>query len=368
MLCPLLALPRAAHAADATTPSVDVPCFSASAWLEADLLFRRNPHWVGGDSASSVDLGAGRTLWLFGDSWVDPSGKHTRHGAHLVGNSIALQTGADPATATIEFYWGHARSTEPAAFFPGRGSERLWPGNGVRLGNRLLLFFNRVKSVNSGLGFASAGWAAAMVENIDASPSKWRVMPLTTTENPLGVIVGFAAAFTHGDYVYAAGSADPDKSHPVYVLRWPIDDVRRGTLLKPEWWAGDRHGWIADTASIRRRPIFENGQSELGIFFDQTSKRFLEVQTVGFGAADLAMRSAPSLTGPWSSPQVIYRPPEYTRPNASIYSAKAHPHLIGADVVLTYSTNSFQFAEHLTDSQIYYPRFVRLSRCPGVVR
>jgi hypothetical protein len=46
-----------------------------------------------------------------------------------------------------------------------------------------------------------------------------------------------------------------------------------------------------------------------------------------------------------------------------IYSAKAHPELAGADLVLTYSTNTFQFSEHLTDSLIYYPRFLRLTRC-----
>ena len=46
-----------------------------------------------------------------------------------------------------------------------------------------------------------------------------------------------------------------------------------------------------------------------------------------------------------------------------IYSAKAHPQLTGADLVLTYATNTFQFAEHLTDGSIYYPHFVRLTRC-----
>jgi hypothetical protein len=46
-----------------------------------------------------------------------------------------------------------------------------------------------------------------------------------------------------------------------------------------------------------------------------------------------------------------------------IYAAKAHPELTGADVVLTYATNTFEFTEQLTDSLIYCPRFVRLARC-----
>lgn len=109
--------------------------------------------------------------------------------------------------------------------------------------------------------------------------------------------------------------------------------------------------------------MFENGQSDLTVHFDETTQRFVEVQTVGFGPADVAMRAAPELTGPWTAPRMVYRPPEYNRPNVMIYSAKAHPQLTGGDVVVTYATNTFQFAELLTDSLIYYPRFVRLSRC-----
>ena len=47
-----------------------------------------------------------------------------------------------------------------------------------------------------------------------------------------------------------------------------------------------------------------------------------------------------------------------------IYSAKAHPALAGADLVVTYATNSTRFEEHFSDPEIYYPRFVRFSRCP----
>ena len=50
---------------------VEPPCFEAAAWREANQLFHRDPHWLGGDVASTVDLGGERTLWLFGDSWIE---------------------------------------------------------------------------------------------------------------------------------------------------------------------------------------------------------------------------------------------------------------------------------------------------------
>lgn len=356
---------RSGRLAGAAPPQgpVDPPCFEASAWREADRLFHRDPHWLGADVASTVDLGGGRTLWLFGDSWIDPTGSGSRRGARMVSNSVAIQTGADPSTATIAFSWGRAADGSPTALFPDRGGERLWFGNGVRVGDRLVLFFGRIISTNTGLGFESAGWTAVVVDNPDAEPSAWRITPLETPANPLGITVGFAAVRRLGEHVYAFGSEDPVKSHPLYVARWPAEDVRRGNLLRPEWWAGERLGWVGDSSTIPRWPIFENGQSELTIHFDSASGRFLEVQSVGFGAADVTMRAAPALTGPWTDPRTIYRPPEFYRPRIMIYAAKAHPELAGADLVLTYATNSFEFGDVVTDSLTYYPHFVRLERC-----
>lgn len=343
---------------------VDVPCFEASAWRDADRLFHSDPHWVGADVASSVDLGSGRTLWLFGDTWIDPSGKGTRSGARMISNSVAIQRGTDPTTAEISFYWGRGTDGKPAALFPDRGGEWLWFGNGVRVSDRLILFFARtIRNTGTGLGFEHTGWTAVMVENPDAEPSSWRIRQLETSTNPLGILVGFAAVLKLGEHIVALGSQNPVKSHPIYAARWPIEEVRRGNLMHPEWWAGELLGWVPDSSSAPRWPLFENAQSELSIHVDQTTQRFLVVHTQGFGPADLMMRAAPTLTGPWSAGRMVYRPPEYHRQNVMIYAGKAHPQLIGADLILTYATNSFQFSEHGTDSLIYFPRFVRLTRC-----
>lgn len=348
-----------------TGPSapVPIPCFEGSAWRAADSLFQRDPHWVGGDGASSVSLGDARILWLFGDSWIDPAGGRTRQGARMISNSVAIQTGTDPATASIQFYWRRAADGSPAPIVPDEAGERHWFGNGVRVGDRLVLFLNRVRATTTGTGFESVGWAAWMVDDPDADPSTWTMVRLSTPTNPLGVLVGFAAVLPLGDYVYAFGSQDPVKSHPIYAVRWPAQQVGRGDLAKPEWWAGDRLGWVSDSSPAPRQPLFENGQSELTVHRDTATERFLAFQTHGFGPADVMIRAAPTLSGPWSGPRMIYRPSDYYRPNVMIYSAKAHPELTGADLVLTYSTNTFQFAEHFSDALIYYPRFVRLTRC-----
>jgi hypothetical protein len=202
-----------------------------------------------------------------------------------------------------------------------------------------------------------------MVDNPDAEPSSWRAHELATPANPLGVAVGFAAVTRLGEHIVALGSPNPVKSHPIFAVRWPAEEVRRGNLLHPEWWGGELSGWVPDSSTVQRWPLFEDGQSELSVHFDEAAQRFLVVQTRGFGAADVTMRAAPDLTGPWSAPRMVYRPPEYHIPQVMIYAGKAHPELTGADLVLTYATNTFDLGEQLTDSRNYYPRFVRLTRC-----
>jgi hypothetical protein len=43
---------------------------SARPATELNTLFEKSDGWIGGDGATSVRLGPGRTLWLFADTWV----------------------------------------------------------------------------------------------------------------------------------------------------------------------------------------------------------------------------------------------------------------------------------------------------------
>lgn len=344
--------------------TAEFACRDATPWPQADRLFRGDSSWRGADGAFSVDLGDERVLWLFGDTWIDPSGRGTRDGATMIRNSVAIQQGLDPSAAGIEFYWRHGKRGEPLAFLVSRDDEWIWPGHGLRIGERLVLFVNRVRGSSEGLGFESAGWGAMMVENPDATPDAWRIRPLDTPADPDGVIVGFASVLQHDDFVYAFGTPDPVKSHPVFAARWTLEQVARGELLAPAWWGGDDVGWFTDLDAHARVPLFDDGQSELTIHYDAAADRFVAVQSVGFGPADIALREAADITGPWSAPHIVFAPPERTTPDIMIYAAKAQPALQGDGLVVTYVTNSFRFENHLNDPDLYYPRFVVLRPCP----
>ena len=149
----------------------------------------------------------------------------------------------------------------------------------------------------------------------------------------------------------------------MYLVRWPVAAFAQGALDGIQWWMGKNAGWVPQ-ADLRGRPkaVFGNGQTELTVHFDEQEGRYRCIQGIGFGPAPIALRRSPALTGPWTNPRVIYRPPELVLPHIMIYAAKEHPELTGADVVITYATNFLGPGGLKRMPSLYYPQFVRLTR------
>jgi hypothetical protein len=219
----------------------------------------------------------------------------------------------------------------------------------------------RVRGIATGLGFEVYDWEAVSVPNPDDHPLDWELQWLNTPNNEFQVIVGSASILELGHYIYAFGSQEGMSHHPIYITRWPTKEVVEGDLSGIEWWDRSIEGWVRQ-AELKNIPesVFQNGQTEFIVHFDDRIGQYLCVQTLEFGAANIYYRTADDITGLWTEPAKLYEPPEKPRPNIMIYAAKAHPQLLGADLVLTYATNTFEFSELLSDSLIYYPRFVRL--------
>lgn len=70
-------------------------------------------------------------------------------------------------------------------------------------------------------------------------------------------------------------------------------------------------------------------------------------------------RTSRSGASPSSSCGQPFTPPQISFPGILIYQGKAHPHLRGAPLVLTYSTNSLDLSDHFAEPWLYFPRFVR---------
>lgn len=324
------------------------PRIVATQWPEADTLFRSDPRWLGSDDGYSVELAPGRILWLFGDTFVGDGIDASRSRAAFIHNSIGIQHGPDPASASIAFHW----KSGPDAFFPAPECTWYWPLHGALVpGGRLLLFMMLVRSPVGGdgtfdewrrlgsLGFFEVfGWAAVSVSNPQDDPSDWDVDLIA--EHHDDIVLG-ASVVVESDHVYAFGW---DSGRRVFLARWPIETAPDA---QPEWWTGSDWGRDAQPAVVIKKGATEFTVHRDGMWY-QT--QMLDGR--------LVVRRAEQLQGPWSEPEPIMTPEEALRPEVFLYAGKAHPHLAGADLVLTYASIAEADAT-LNDDSIYYPRFGR---------
>jgi len=141
----------------------------------------------------------------------------------------------------------------------------------------------------------------------------------------------------------------------VFLARWSSAEFAAGTLTSPQWWTGG--GWT-EHADLSGPPavVIADAATEFSI-----SPGWLQVQTLGFGATTIGVRTAEEPEGPWSSPVEVFRPPESDREDAFVYAGKGHPELAGADLVVTYAANAWDFGDLIADPTLYYPPFVRFT-------
>lgn len=329
------------------------PIRSAERWPEADLLFQRDPRWIGGDGAYSCDLGKDRVLWLFGDSLIAKDASRSREKSWFIRNSIAIQRGYDPTNAMIGFSWG-TRDGHPGSFFPEDGSAWFWPGACMRTGKVLVIFGQwLVKSGAGQFGFHASGTAAFVVDNPDDEPAAWHAVDAHPPAQGDALILG-TAGFATAEYIYAYGGIGP--THDYALARFATADAQKADLSHGEFYTAGQ--WSAATAVPS--PIFANGAPESSVYFEPKRSEYLMFQSEGFGATTLAVRSAPAPEGPWSAPHSFIRPPESYEEGAFVYAGKAHPELAGADAVVTYVPSRLEDDPRPSPDDYYYPHFVKV--------
>jgi hypothetical protein len=316
--------------------------------------FAKDPVWRGADGAASVDLGKGKVLWLFSDTFISDSGG-SRRKSEIIRNSIAIQSGYDIETASLKYYWNRF-GDKPAAFFQAKNEQWFWVGHGIMIKDRLLIFLLKEKEVKTGLGFETTGWAAVLILNPTDDPSVWK-MKYIEGGDTYGTTAGSAAILKDDNYMYAYGAVEPG-THEVYLLRWALKDAYTGNLATPQWWMTDKWGerMKSDPAP---KPLF-TGATEYSVHYDSILKKYIQVQSFGFGESTIGMRMADRPQGPWSDPYMIFTPDYEGIKKPFMYSAKTHPELSGKACYITYNINSFDFEELLDQQAIYFPKFIEL--------
>ena len=320
-----------------------------------DRYFTKDRIWLGADGAASVDLENGKVLWLFSDSFIGKDTTGSRKNSVIIRNSIAVQDGYDLKGESLRYYWDK-KGKSPTAFFHIPGKFWFWTGHGIRIKDKLIVFLMTEMGVKTGLGFEAKGWYAVLISNPDDDPAKWKMKYLKGPET-FGLIVGSAAVLKDNHFLYSYGAVEP-ATHEVYLLRWKLEDACAGNIATPQWWIDGK--WMERKAKNPiPKPLFIGG-TEFSVHYDASLKKYIQVQSFGFGEGTLGIRMSDSLQGKWTEPLMVYKPTYSGIKKPFMYSAKSHPEISSNGFYVTYNVNSFDFGELLGNQKIYYPRFIKV--------
>lgn len=132
--------------------------------------------------------------------------------------------GDDPRNASITFHSRQDSDGSPASFFPEHGERWYWPGHGIRLDNGPLIIFlyAMVATPGQGLGFATAGYAVAVIENPDASVESWNPRVVNAALSTFDAVPATALVQDGAYIVVLSPSANKGRT-PVrlFAIQWP---------------------------------------------------------------------------------------------------------------------------------------------------
>jgi hypothetical protein len=346
--------------------SEPLPGYSVETLPAYDALFTRTEGWTGADAVYSVELADEVTLWLYGDTWIGGivDGKHK--GAAMVNNSIALQRGKEPATASVKFFWGTTKEGKPAAFIrPADGTGWFWIFDGIVADGKLYLFLVQIiKTDEKGIwGFKHVGTWLGEVENPHDDPLAWRIkqykIPYGRYSKDGNLFFG-SAVMRDGDFVYLYGAGEDwskgMSGRSIIVARVPCNK-----MTDFEQWRFFSDGnWQTDVEGITG--LFNGTATECSVCYQPAIKKYVVVYTENGMSKNILMRFSPTPVGPWGNTYKVYECPEVQwHKTYFCYAAKAHPEISGEnELIVTYVCNSTDFWKMAADARIYRPRFVKI--------
>jgi hypothetical protein len=317
-------------------------------------IFTGDKFWRGADGAASIDLGNEKVLWLFSDTFINVNGTGIRSNSVMINNSIAIQQGYDLENAYMTFYCKGSQK-EPKSFFELPISNWFWTGHGVMVEDKLIVFLLEEKSTKKGIGFEAVGWYVVIIDNPIDNPLNWKMKYIKGPET-FGVIVGSSAVLKDDSYIYSYGVKEP-ATHEVYLLRFEINKLMNNIINDIEWWVNGN--WESGIDCEPNSSYLFIGQTEFSVHYQKDINKYLQIQTFGFGQANLGYRTSDHPEGPWSEPVIFYKP-QLQDQQDFVYSANAHPELTADGILITYNINNGDFGKLVSNENIYFPKFVKI--------
>jgi Domain of unknown function (DUF4185) len=353
----LLAAGRGAWAADK----------SAGCTPKFPLQHHMDAGWLGADAAYSIPLPDGRDLWIFGDTLYGEHRVVQGSIPQMVRNSVGIST-CENRRWQLQYTIRKNADGKPASFFtPQHENTWYWAMDGFVADNDVwvtLLCVRNAPAKTAAMAFETCGTDLARIESPGADPQQWKIDYFPLVPDGAHAYPSSAAVVYDNDaYLFALRESG---SRPLLATRIPLEGLSdpQGNL---QYLARDGQ-WKPGFDPADAAHVMHQGAPELSIRWHPELKQWLAVMFAPDAfSSRILLRSAPSLTGPWSEGQEIFAVPEMQASNSDYdkdtfcYAAKEHPEFEHGDLVFTYVCNTFDVPKLATNLGIYFPRAVRMS-------
>lgn len=310
------------------------------------------PGFTGGDATYSVLLPDGRTVWIFGDTFigkVTPELTREKTSPMYIRNCFVVQDGEEMKTLhqgrnkdfismAVPQEVQNKDKTELETWF--------WPGDGFVYNNKLMVFMSKFHQAEEGM------WGFEFLESVLVEYSLPNLKEVNRINIPYakesGIHFGHAI-YEANNYLYIYGLKDQKP----YVARSNYKNLTK------DWEFFDGAEWVQNIKSIA--PILEvSGSEQFSII--QLKNKYVMITQLGSLSKKVSSYISETPYGPWYNLQILFETPiDYKNEELFTYNALAHPQFTTNDeLLISYNTNSMKLEDHFTNAGIYRPRFMRV--------
>lgn len=346
-----------------------LPAFSQSSYIDSVFTgyFQRTQGWTGGDATISIPLPDGRTMWLFGDSYIDhyDSSDNTLPCLFQVRNCFTVQDAVNLNQMTT--YIDSTKTGIDQTYFKlgTVGNNVYWPGHGFVKDDTVFIFLEKY----NGTTYAYLGQNIAKV----LLPS-FKLLSITTLPLMNNLHMGKAVIFEDSSgYYYIYGNKLNWIVYEPYVARTKFENLVSGNW---EFYTGTDWTAVPTLAKKISGEIVSPGFSVIkikGVYHLITQDN--GYLTCGLGR-NIYSYSSSSPAGKFQSQRLLYTVKDQINGHYLLtYNATAHPEFIENDeLLIAYNVNDMvdtlapdvcpsQCRHPFTDRWIadsYRPKFVRV--------
>lgn len=329
--------------------------------------------WLGGDGDVSVSISKNQTLFLFSDSYVRNKNQQSRlePGMKMVSNTVAVVTCLPKGKTETRYFWNNMYAKNPEPLFKSFTDRyRYWVVDAFIHKSNLYVMLQKAAAKQGAapddiFGFSLLGVTLAKIINPTESPAKWNIelIPLPGFTYSL---MGMHCHAIQDNFIYFFVSRDGNDNRQ-FLVRKKLDSI--DVPEQPfEYYALDKT-WKTDINAVDMDTVI-NGFRANTVNYHPDLRKWIMVCDIKFLENKIKIRTASSLTGPWSQEKVVYEIPEVTPGTDSYskfnfcylsreciqnYNSKTHT------MVITYDINSSSFSEINSNLKIYTPKVIAVS-------